>query len=219
MKNSHYLSLPLFIIAIGLGVTVPNIGFGQSDKNRFDQVLSQPKFAAQDQIKINKAIAYLEQWRTAQGRFRQTDHKARQIEGVYYLSRPGKIRFQYDMPNGTIIISDGQWVHRWDNRLKTTDRFALDQTPLSLILKNKVRFDQGVIITKVTSDDKGYTLWLRDRRKQVEGQISLRFDSENSLLRLSSWTVTDAQGRATKVELLGIETKKSLNPSLFVPVS
>jgi outer membrane lipoprotein-sorting protein len=221
MKITKFLQSSIFLIALSMSMVVPKIAFGQSYKNRFDQVLTQPKFTPSDQTKINKAVAHLEQMRTIQGRFRQTDHKGRMIEGDYYLSRPGKIRFQYDKPNGSIIIADGRWVHKWDERLKTTDRFAQDHTPLSLILKNQIRFDQGVIITKVSSDQKGYELLMRDRRKQVEGQISLRFvgnDNNDNKIQLNSWTVTDAQGRATKVELLGIETKKSFSPSLFVPI-
>lgn len=217
MKNIDFIRQGFFLFAIFIGLIIPNLGFSQSGKNQFDQTVIQPKFVPSDQAKINRAIAYLEGLRIIQGRFKQTDHKARLSEGAYFLSRPGKIRFEYDKPRGSVIIADGKWVHKWDDRLKTNDRFALDQTPLSLILKNQIHFNQGVIITKVMSDQKGFDLLVRDRRKQVEGQISLRFETQNTGFRLHSWTITDAQGHATKVELLTIEAKKSLSPTLFVP--
>jgi outer membrane lipoprotein-sorting protein len=192
----------------------PAVLHAQSGKNAFTDTLVQPRFSKTDQDLIDKARAHLQTLSAAKGRFTQTDNRARQSKGVWYLSRPGKIRFEYDAPTSLLIISDGKTVKKWDPRLKTMDAFPLSETPLSLFLSRQIRFDQGVIITKITKDNSGFKLTARDRRKQVEGYIDLRFEGPSP--KLKSWTITDAQGRATTILLDTIEPMGIAKADLFV---
>ena len=54
----------------------------------------------------------------------------------------------------------------------------------------------------------------RHRSKKTAGQISLTF--ADSPMQLTGWTVTDAQGRQTRVKLVGLERASGLAGSLFV---
>ena len=54
----------------------------------------------------------------------------------------------------------------------------------------------------------------RDIKKQTAGQITLTFT--DAPLALQGWSVTDAQGRATRVALSGLTPSPGLDPSLFV---
>lgn len=104
----------------------------------------------------------------------------------------------------------------WDPRLQTLDKAPLSETPLSLFLSRQIRLDQGVVVTAVSSNPQGFFLKARDRRKQVEGSITLGFDqAANGALRLREWTIVDAQNRSTKVVLTSFKT--GANPAdLFV---
>lgn len=180
--------------------------------------ISQPKFKAEDQARITRAQSYLQSLTTGSGRFQQTDFKGRVTQGDWWLSRPGKIRFEYDAPYSMIVVADGKRVNMWDPRLKSFDQYPLELTPLSLFLSKNIRFDQGVIITEVTSTSDGFRLKARDRRKEVEGSITLNFieKTKGGALTLGEWTVTDAQNKATRVKLLSF--KKNVNPKadLFI---
>jgi outer membrane lipoprotein-sorting protein len=188
----------------------------QSGKNNFDPYRHVKKFNAADQARIKSAQSYLQSLGAASGRFMQSDYRGRTTAGNYFLLRPGKIRFEYDAPHSLLIVSDGQKVKKWDPRLETFDEFPLSETPLSLFLSKQIRFDQGVIITAVASDAHGFALTARDRRKQVEGSVVLRFEQVGSAVALKAWTITDAQGRATTVTLTTIGTKGISNAGLFV---
>jgi outer membrane lipoprotein-sorting protein len=175
---------------------------------------AQAGLSAADQALVNRAVAYLEGLSEAKGRFVQTDHRGRSTTGALYMKRPGKARFAYDPPSGLLVVSDGGVVSVQDKRLKTFDQYPLGATPLSLFLAKTIRLDRGVAITRVQRLADGFTITARDGKKETAGQISLSFT--DNPLALAGWTVTDAQGRPTRVQLQGLERVAGLDRSLFV---
>jgi outer membrane lipoprotein-sorting protein len=170
--------------------------------------------SADDQALVDRATAYLQGLDMAQARFVQTDARGQRSSGSLYLKRPGKARFAYDPPSGLLVVSDGAIVSVQDKRLNTFDRYPLGVTPLSLFLAKTIRFDRGVRIIRVDRRPGGFSITARDGDKKTAGQLTLGF-SDNPLT-LSGWTVTDAQSRATQVELTGLQSITGFDPSLFV---
>ncbi|HVZ29952.1 MAG TPA: outer-membrane lipoprotein carrier protein LolA [Asticcacaulis sp.] len=186
-------------------------------KNDFDIYVRAPDFNAADKARIAKATAYLQNLGAANGRFEQTDFRNRVTQGNWYLSRPGKMRFEYDPPSSLLIVSDGNQVKMWDPRLQSLDSYPLSETPLSLFLARQIRFDLGVIVTQVTSNANGFTLKARDRRKQVEGFVMLGFNqAPDGSVSLREWTVVDQQGRPTTVKLVSFQRDSVAKADLFV---
>ena len=175
--------------------------------------LAQGALASADQQLVQRATAYLEGLAEAKARFVQTDARGQTTQGVVYLKRPGKARFAYDPPSGLLVVSDGSTVSVADSRLKTFDRYPLGATPLSLFLARQIRLDRGVQVTSVSRAADGFTITARDGRRQTAGQIALTF--AESPLRLTGWTVTDAQGRLTRVQLEGLAAAPGLDADLF----
>jgi len=202
------------LISLGTLSSVPAFAGG---KNNFDSYIVAPNFNPADKDRIARATAYLQGLSTAQGRFQQTDFRGRMTQGNWYLARPGKIRFEYDPPSSQLVVADGRQVKVWDPRLQSFDAYPLDETPLSLFLSRQIRFDQGVIITGVSSNASGFILKARDRRKQIEGSVALVFDqAPNGALTLREWTIVDAQNRPTTVKLSSFTRDSRLKPDLFV---
>ncbi|ESQ90569.1 cell envelope biogenesis protein LolA [Asticcacaulis sp. AC460] len=215
MTDLHRRFLLSGLTAAAVASAMPALA--QSGKNSFGGLITPPTFNAADKARIDKATQYLQALTTGQGRFEQTDYRGRKTQGNWFLSRPGKIRFEYDAPYSLLIVADGQKVKMWDPRLKSFDEYPLGETPLSLFLSRQIRLDQNVIVTQVTSNGAGFTLKARDRRKQVEGNIALVFDQAgNGQLSLREWTVTDAQGKATKVHLTSFNRGGGFRSDLFV---
>jgi outer membrane lipoprotein-sorting protein len=175
---------------------------------------AQGQLSAADKALVDRAVAYLEGLIEAKGRFIQTDHRGRATTGQLYMKRPGKARFAYDPPSGLLVVSDGGVVSVQDKRLKTFDQYPLGATPLSLFLARTIRLDRGVAVTRVQRLADGFTITARDGKKETAGQIALTFT--DSPLALTGWTVTDAQGRPTRVQLQGLQRAAGLDKSLFV---
>ncbi|NEX92885.1 outer-membrane lipoprotein carrier protein LolA [Caulobacter sp. 17J65-9] len=169
--------------------------------------------SAEDKALVDKAAAYLQQLDAAKGRFVQTDARGARSEGDFWLKRPGKVRFAYD--KGLLVVSDGFNVNIHDPRLKTFDRYPLSATPLQVFLAKQIRLDKGVKVDRVTKTADGFQITARDAKRPGDGSITLAFiDGPN--MRLKEWTVADAQGQRTRVQLTTLEPTSGLNNDLFV---
>ena len=63
-------------------------------------------------------------------------------EGKIFLSLPGKLRISYNNPDNLLITSNGFWLTVQDKKLKQTNNFPLNQTPLNLFLNKELNFDE-----------------------------------------------------------------------------
>lgn len=169
---------------------------------------------ASDQALVDRAVTYLQAMGEARARFVQTDARGASTQGTVWLKRPGKARFAYDPPSGLLVVSNGSTVSVADSRLKTFDAYPLMSTPLSLLLAKTIRLDRGVQVVRVAQMSDGFSLTARDLKKQTSGQITLTFTDAPLVLR--GWSVTDAQGRATRVALSGLQAAPGLDPGLFI---
>lgn len=176
--------------------------------------LAQSSLSAEDQAVLRQAQTYLTGLTTAQGTFVETGPNNQRRTGRYYLQRPGKMRFEYTEPAGLLVVADGNNVSRWDPRLNVFRQAPLSQTPLSTFLAREVRLDQGVTIDRVTRMDSGaFAITARDAKRPNEGSVILAF--AGSPLRLQEWTITDAQGARTRVQLTTLQPAPGLASNLF----
>lgn len=167
-----------------------------------------------DMAVVAKAAAYLQELRSAEAKFSQTDPRGAVTTGTFSLQRPGKARFAYDPPADLTVVADGVNVDISDGKLKTFDQYPERQTPLALLLGSEVRFDKSVVIAAVSRDKAGFTITVRDAKKQAQGELSLSFST--APMSLTGWSVLDPQGGKTTVVLSDLKSGVSLAPSLFV---
>ena len=170
--------------------------------------------SSEDKTLVDKAVAYLESLTTARGRFVQIDQRGRRAPGDIYLQRPGKMRFEYDPPNDfQVLISDGYQVEKKDRRLKISNRYPLNATPLSLFLARHIRFDRGVQVTKVERGTGVFSITARDSGKAAGGQVVITFSE--APVALKEWTITESGGGTSRIQLTELRAVGSLDPNLF----
>jgi len=148
-----------------------------------------------------------------QGRFVQTSPGGARASGMFYLQRPGRLRFQYDPPATMLIVADGSVVAMQDTELRTTERTPIRSTPLNLILGETINLERDARVLRVSRAGQWLMITARDRRGQTDGQITLQFFGPNAELR--SWDVIDATGARTRITLSDITQPASLDRSLF----
>jgi len=168
--------------------------------------------SAEDQALVDKAAAYLQGLKEASGRFVQTDARGNMTRGDVYLKRPGRARFAYDPPSGMLVVADGANVSVANAQLKTFDSYPLMATPLSLFLARQIRLDRGILITEVRRAADSFTITAKDGGRTAEGSISLTFSSDP--VALIGWTVADAQGQTTHIQLSGFSPTSGLRGPL-----
>lgn len=139
---------------------------------------------------------------TMTGEFIQFGPNGEQTGGIFYIERPGKIRFNYEKPAAVEVISNGKTVAVHNSRLKTWDFYPLDKTPLKLLLSEKIDVDSETIRDVVNEPDLT-TVVMGDDRIFGDAVITLMFDPQNYDLR--QWTIKDSKGKETSVMVFNVE--------------
>jgi outer membrane lipoprotein-sorting protein len=155
----------------------------------------------------------LSQVQTMNGEFVQFNPNGEQLQGQFYIARPGRVRFQYDEPSATQVIADGKSVLVHDKKMQTYDIWPLSQTPLRLLLDSSLELATSDKVTNVGVAPDLIEVVLQDETRFSAGTLNLIFDRTTHELR--QWTVTDRQGLQTMVALYNVEVGNSLNEDLF----
>jgi outer membrane lipoprotein-sorting protein len=163
---------------------------------------------------INTISDYLNSFKTMQGEFTQLSPKGNLSRGVFYISKPGKMRFEYAPPNPFLIVSDGKWLTVKNVKKEKGDQFPLSQTPLRLVLSNKVDILNETKILDFQDQDGILSVTLEDKKNTLgSGQLTLVFDQTRNALQ--QWVVIDGKGRRTTVTLENIVAGVETDPKLF----
>ena len=163
---------------------------------------------------LKQAAASLEKVKTATGKFEQLAPDFSVETGRFALSRPGKVRFEYDAPSPLLIVSNGTTVAMQDSELETTDRVPLGSTPLALLLDDDLDFTTEAEVVDVTRSGDNIGVTLRDRSGEMDGTLTLLFAGPDH--DLTGWRTVDGGGNITSIQLSDVQTGKKLNPRLFV---
>lgn len=163
---------------------------------------------------VNKVSKYFSDLKLLQGRFVQTSADHKRMRGKFYLSRPGRFRFDYARPSRQIVISDGRYLAIQDLDLRNEDRVALNDTPFRLLLRSDVDLVRDAHIMEVRESDDSIVVGLQDKDPDTVGQIKL-FMSTKPELELKEWITRDAQGLDTRVEVSDLSRPNELDAGLF----
>lgn len=152
------------------------------------------------QLSLGEVSTYLNRLVTAQGGFTQINGDGTLSTGQIYIKRPGRIRFEYNPPDRSLMIAGGGQVAVFDPRSNTgPERYPLNQTPLNIILERNVDLGQRRMVTGHTSDGTSTTITAQDPDHPEYGNIQLVFTANPVELR--QWIVTDDTGSQTTVIL------------------
>ncbi len=163
---------------------------------------------------IDRVARAMSETRTVQGSFTQVDPSGSPSNGAFYISRPGKVRFEYTVPEPIFIVSDGTTVSIEEPRRKAYDAVPLSSTPLNLFLRSNIDLRKDGSVTDVETSNGSHYVTLVDKTGEAEGKMILQF--RQSDFELLGWRQIDGTGAETRVQLNGIKKNVSLKPSLFV---
>ena len=150
--------------------------------------------------------------KTLTGEFVQFGPRGEQTGGTFYISRPGKIRFNYEKPSPIRVVADGKSVVVNNKKLDTWDIYPLDKTPLKLLLSDKIDFS-GDKLKSVKEEADLTTIVMTDKKIFGNAKITMMFDPKSYELR--QWTITDAQGLDTTVMIFNTREGVTFEKKMF----
>ena len=174
--------------------------------------------AQAQQVSLGEVSGYLNRLVTAQGGFTQINGDGTLSTGQIFIKRPGRIRFEYNAPDNSLMIAGGGSVAIFDPRSNTRpERHPLNQTPLSIILESNVDLGRRRMVTGHTSDGTTTTVTAQDPDNPNYGNIQMVFTANPVELR--QWIVTDDTGGQTTVILNDVVPGAAISDAKFNIIS
>jgi len=185
-------------------------GAGQQAPQRLYQAYSD-----QEKADLDKVSAYLNAIKSLRAGFVQIGPDGGIVQGQVFIQKPGQIRFEYKPPSPVLIVATGGSMYVKNSRLNTLDRYDLSDTPLGLLLNERIDLKTNKAVIGVAEQNGAIVVRARSSSNRNDSNITLVFSTPG--LELRQWTVRDNQGGNTTVALQNLETGASLDPSLFTP--
>ncbi len=169
--------------------------------------------SAQDRADMQRVEQYLNDIHTMTARFQQVSDNGGSAGGALSVSRPGRMRFEYDKPTPILLIADGTFVVYIDYSLKETTYLPIGSTPAWFLLRDKISLNDGITVTKFERGPGVLRLSVVENKSPENGTLTLVFSDRP--LELKQWTIVDQQGNSTTVALSGLQSGMTLDPQLF----
>ncbi len=110
-------------------------------------------YTDQEKADLDKVSATLNTIRTLKSLFVQIGPDGGTDQGVLYIEKPGRIRFEYRPPSPLLIVANGGAIYVKNARLNTVDKYDLSDTPLGLLLNDRVDLAHNKAVLGVQERD------------------------------------------------------------------
>ena len=175
--------------------------------------VSAAALGAKDKADVARVEAYINAITTLKSRFVQWASTGNLASGTVYLSRPGKMRFEYDPPAPILLVADGLFLIYVDKDLEQISHVPISSTPLSILVEAGVELETAHDVAFVERGPGTLAITLTMKDDLEAGAIRLLF--ADAPLALKQWYIRDAQGIEIRVSLLDIERGMMFEPALF----
>ena len=170
--------------------------------------------AAAQPIPLGELSRYFNGFSTAQAQFTQVNPDGTITTGRLHIRRPGRMRFEYDPPDRSLVIAAGGQVAIFDARSNTEPTsYPLARTPLNLILAPTVDLTRARMVVAHGTEGPTTFVVAQDPDNPEYGTLRMVFSGPPAELR--QWKVTDDTGRETTVILGEMTTGMTLAARLF----
>ena len=153
---------------------------------------------------VSQVEQYLSSVDTVHARFRQRSSNGATAKGEVWVDRPGKLRFEYDPPHPSLIVSNGRFLVHYDRELEQTSYVPVSRTPLWFLIRERIDLFEieDYELADITRKPDG--VWIdivqTGSSPGEPGSVELRFMRDP--LRLAGWSILDQQGIRTTVTLV-----------------
>ena len=171
--------------------------------------------AAEKTNSILKVENFFKNLKTLEADFIQVSPSGKTSEGKIFLDLPGKLRIDYNQPNNILITSKGFWIVIQNRKLKSTNNIPLSQTPFSILLENKINFNNKNLIVELEKILGIIVLKIKLAENKQAGELILEFSEKPFLLK--KWIIRDLVGDKTTVLIQNAKYNQKLPFTIFFP--
>ena len=165
---------------------------------------------------VRQVEGYFNEIRTLEASFRQLGPDGGVTTGKLFIDRNRSgMRFDFDPPSKVQLGAPGDWrLIFYDGSIQQVNVIPIGETPLGFLLSQDVKLAGEVTVVDVA--DRGAELDVTLLRTDAPDQGKVVLTLTRDPMRLIRWTVTDAQGLTTTLEIEDVRTGVELQRELFV---
>jgi outer membrane lipoprotein-sorting protein len=162
-------------------------------------IILMPAGLAASSDPVSRAEAWFDDISTMRADFIQVASDGTTATGQLHLRRPHRMKVIYDLEEPLILLTTPVWLHVDRPDDKTVTSYPISETPLSLILQEKVLLRSQEFTTTHLVRDGITRITLKRDVGEAAGELTLEFTNQPFVLR--RWTIRDAADVATTVTL------------------
>ena len=181
-------------------------------------LLSSPLHAAReasnlDKVYLLKIENFLNGIKNLSSDFIQ-NHSGSISRGKFYLSRPGKMRIEYNSQPNLLITVNGSVLTYKDLELDEISNLSTNTTPASLLTRKNISFKaKDISINNLAIGDEQVSVTVVKKNRPEAGKFRLIFDKDVTEFR--KMEVIDDLNQVVTVKLLNITYPEKLPSRLF----
>jgi len=133
--------------------------------------------------------------------------------GTFFLSRPGKLRWQYNPPVPILIVGNKGIITYYDAELDEVSYIKDGETLASFLTRPEIKFSGDIEVKSAESSDKVMRITLALKEKADDGSMTLVFEEAPFMLRKIE--LTDAANNTTSINLNNPKFGVAIEDKLF----
>ena len=167
-----------------------------------------------DPYSLEKLSEYLTNLKFLKATFLQVNSDGSKSSGSILVKRPGRMRFDYDKPDNTLVLVAAGALAifdpKGDNEPMT---YPVRNNPISLLLKSEIDLINSGMVSNYKKDLEEAVLTIKDPTKPKRGSVELLFLGEQP--ELKKFILKNENGTSTSIFLENNEYPNNINDTLF----
>ena len=108
---------------------------------------------AESEVDVDSLKSYMKSLKNISADFIQVDRKGNIQSGKFYLSRPGKMRWEYQDPKQLIIVLNNEKIYYYDQELDQVSHYIGDYGMMNVLIEDDVFASKDVTMDGYNTDN------------------------------------------------------------------
>lgn len=167
-----------------------------------------------DPYSLENLSEYLTNLKFLKADFLQVNADGSESSGSILMKRPGRMRFEYDEPDNTLVLIAAGALAIFDPKGDQDPiTYPVRNNPISLLLNSKIDLINSGIVSDYREGLEEAVLLIRDPITPESGSVELLFSGAEP--ELKKFTVKNENGTSTSIALENTEYPNNINDTLF----
>ena len=167
-----------------------------------------------DPYSLENLSEYLTNLKFLKADFLQVNADGSESSGSILMKRPGRMRFEYDEPDNTLVLIAAGALAIFDPKGDQDPiTYPVRNNPISLLLNSKIDLINSGIASDYREGLEEAVLLITDPITPESGSVELLFSGAEP--ELKKFTVKNENGTSTSIDLENTEYPNNINDTLF----